>query len=81
MKYVRNKNPPKADGVTPLHSAAIFGHLEVYKLLLKESDDKNPVDLYGNTPAICAVQNHHYRLSIYIAKYLIVNCIVKCIGQ
>ena len=81
MKYVRNKNPPKADGVTPLHSAALYGRLEVFKLILKESDDKNPIDLYGRTPAFYAVQNHHYKLSIYIAKYLMKNWIVKRIGQ
>jgi hypothetical protein len=81
MKYVRDKNPPTADGLTPLHSAAAFGHLEVYKLLLEESDDKNPIDLYGRTPGYYAVQNHHYRLSIYIAKNLIKNWIVKRISQ
>jgi ankyrin repeat protein len=27
MKYAKNKNPPKADGVTPLHSAALYGRL------------------------------------------------------
>ena len=81
MRYVRNKNPPKADGVTPLHSAAIYGRLEVFKLLLKESDHKNPIDHYGRTPAFYALQNHHYRLSTYIAKHLIKNWIVKRIGQ
>ena len=77
MKYVRNKNPPDVDGITPLHTAAFFGHLEVVKLLLDESDDKNPIDRYGRRPASYAVQNHHYRLSVYIAKYLIKSWIVK----
>ena len=81
MKCLKNKNPPDIDGVTPLHSAASFGHLEAWEVLFKESDDKNPVDYYGRTPAICAVQKHHYILSIHIVKYLIKNWIVKRIGQ
>ena len=73
MKCLKNKNPLDINGVTPLHSAASFGHLEACEVLFKESDDKNPVDYYGRTPAICAVQNHHYMLSLYIVKYLIKN--------
>jgi ankyrin repeat protein len=81
LKGVKNKNPPDMNGETPLHLAASYGHLEACKVLLEELDDKNPMDLYGRTPAICAVQNHHYMLSLYIVKYLIKNWIVKCIGQ
>ena len=81
LKGAKNKNPPDMNGETPLHLAASYGHLEACKVLLEELDDKNPMDLYGRTPAICAVQNHHYMLSLYIVKYLIKNWIVKCIGQ
>ena len=61
----KEQESPKSGWITPLHSAALYGRLEVFKLLLEESDDKNPIDLYGRTPAFYAVQNHHYRLSIY----------------
>ena len=81
MKCLKNKNPPDMDGVTPLHLAASFGHLEAFEVLFKESDDKNPVDRYGRTPAICAVQKHHYILSIYIVKCLIKNWIFERIGR
>ena len=80
MKCVKNKDPPNAEGITPLHMAAYSGHLEAFKILLKESDDKTPVDLYGNTPAICAVLNRQYRVPIFIAKCLIKNWIVKFVG-
>ena len=71
---------PKADGVTPLHSAASFGHLEACQVLFKGSDDKNPVDNRGRTPVICAVQKNHYLLSIYLVKCLIKNWIFERIG-
>ena len=77
----KEQESPKSGWSTPLHSAAFYGRLEVFKLLLEESDDKNPIDLYGRTPAFYAVQNHHYRLSIYIAKYPIKNWIVTRISQ
>ena len=48
---------------------------------MEESDDKNPIDIDGNTPANKAIQNNQFRVFIYIAKYLIKNLIVKLFGQ
>ena len=36
--------------MTPLHAAAIFGHLELFKMILTEAGDKTPKDISGWTP-------------------------------
>ena len=55
------------DGQTLLHMAAQLGHLEVYKNLVKMSDDKNPKDKYGLTPLHLAAEKGDLKMYILIA--------------
>ena len=46
----KDKNPQDGNGETPLHTAALHGHLEVCQLILEQVEDKNPKDNFGETP-------------------------------
>lgn len=48
------------DGRTPMHLAATEGKLSVVKYLLAHDVDPDPVDRWGNTPAIDAERNGHH---------------------
>ena len=48
--YNINKNPDDYIGITPLHLAAEYGHLEVCKWIVENVKDKNPKDDNGFTP-------------------------------
>ena len=51
MKKSEDKNPKAApNDLTPLHAAALCGHLEIFKIILTEAEDKTPKDLSGWTP-------------------------------
>jgi ankyrin repeat protein len=51
MKKSEDKNPKAAhNDLTPLHAAAIFGHLEIFIMILTEAEDKTPRDTSGWTP-------------------------------
>ena len=54
---------------TPLHDAAKYGHLEVYKCIAEHLDDKNPALNDGLTPLHLAVKKGKFE----IVKYLIDN--------
>ena len=50
MDHLDDKNPQHNNGMTPLHSAAHNGHLDVCKLIMKNILNKNPPDGCGMTP-------------------------------
>ena len=45
------------NGVTPLHMAALWGHIGITKLLLERGALPNLASFYGETPLLCAVIN------------------------
>ena len=44
------KNPADPKGITPLHSSAYTGNLEVCRFIVENISDKNPGDSHGCTP-------------------------------
>ena len=54
--------------VNALNLAAEYGNLEVYELISKDLDDKNPKDRFRNTPLHCAVRYGSYEICRFIAK-------------
>merc|ERR1712029_893873 len=51
MNSVKDKSPKTfGDEMTPLHFAAIQGHLETCRFIISQVQDKNPRDKNGNTP-------------------------------
>ena len=61
---------PSKTGITPLHSAAIGGHLEIYKYLAEKMDNKNPGFkggmTYGLTPLHSAAARGHLQICQFI---------------
>ena len=57
---------PSKTGITPLHSAAIGGHLEIYKYLAEKMVDKNPGFkggmTHGLTPLHSAAEREHLEI-------------------
>ena len=51
-----------------LSLAAQYGNMEVYELISKELDDKNPRDRYGETPLHNAVRYGRYEICQFITK-------------
>jgi ankyrin repeat protein len=65
LEHVHDMNPICDDGKTPLHWAALMGHLEIVKLILENLEhinNKNPVSLDGWTPLECAAQHGHLEI-------------------
>jgi len=56
--------------VTPLHSTAWQGHLEVCRLIIENVQDKNPADEHKKTPLHFAVEEGHEK----ICRLIIENC-------
>ena len=46
--------------MTPLHVAARNGHLEVCKLIIANTEERNPIDNFGLTPKDYANKNKSY---------------------
>ena len=45
--------------LTPLHWAAERGHLDIFQLIFEAVENKNPRDIFGNTPFhLAALKNH-----------------------
>ena len=66
---VENKNPWLENvGVSALSQAARLGNMEAYKLISKELDEKNPIDIYGYTPLHYAVRYENYNICQFITK-------------
>nr|8G3K_B Chain B, Cryo-EM imaging scaffold subunit B with DARPin - RCG-33 [synthetic construct]8G42_A Chain A, RCG-33 - Cryo-EM imaging scaffold subunit B fused to DARPin [synthetic construct]8G47_A Chain A, RCG-33 - Cryo-EM imaging scaffold subunit B fused to DARPin [synthetic construct]8G4F_A Chain A, RCG-33 - Cryo-EM imaging scaffold subunit B fused to DARPin [synthetic construct]8G4H_A Chain A, RCG-33 - Cryo-EM imaging scaffold subunit B fused to DARPin [synthetic construct] len=49
-------------GFTPLHLAALYGHLEIVEVLLKRGADINADDSYGRTPLHLAAMRGHLEI-------------------
>ena len=47
------------DKWTPLHTAAKFGHVDICRILLENSEDKNPPNINGVTPLHVAAKEGH----------------------
>ena len=58
-----DKNPANKFGETPLHFAAMDGHLDVCRLIIDNVNDKHPVTNFGDTPKDLAVENNHVVVS------------------
>ena len=65
-RKLRDKNPGKISllnrlGRTPLHWAAMYGHIEVCKLILEGTSNKNPAEIKypRQTPLHCAAYYGH----------------------
>ena len=66
-----HKNPRNADGVTPLHLAALNGHFETCAFIIKLVTNSNPKDKNGNTPLHGAAKRGHLQIYKLIMKYLV----------
>ena len=62
------KNPAKKIGFTPLHYAAILNDLEIYKLIVENTEDKHPQDQMGVTPLHIAVENDHLEICNFVSE-------------
>ena len=49
--------------MTPLHYAAQNGHFEVCKLIIENTEVKNPKGYFGWTPLHNAARNGHFEVS------------------
>ena len=63
-------NPGNADGLTPLHLAALKGHFEVCKFIMKLLTNKNPRDKNGWTPLHCVARGGNTKIYELIMKNL-----------
>ena len=48
--------------ITPLHVAAMYGNLELCKLIIENINHKNPKSLFGSTPFAIAAANDHFEV-------------------
>ena len=64
------KNPrcTSGPGDTVLHTAALFGHLDIYKLISKYVNDRTPARNDGATPLHWASQNGSLQICEYIVE-------------
>ena len=63
MEKLDNEHPKNSNGKSPIHFAAQYGHLEVYKLLVENVENKNHGDNDGITPLHMAAKYGH--LDVY----------------
>ena len=69
INNLEDKNPwIKKEGSNPLCLAAKYGNLEVYELISKELDEKNPSDRHRNTPLHYASSYGNYEICKFITK-------------
>ena len=65
---VEDRNPSNEWGETPLHYAAMYGHLDVCELIIQSVDEKNPKNNEGNTPLHQAAGHGHVDVCKLIIK-------------
>ena len=70
MKNLINKNPKDDEDYTPLLTAASGGHLEVYKLILGNTQDKTPKNARGWTPLHSAAVSGHFYMCKFILEHV-----------
>ena len=69
INNVEDNNPwLKKSVANALTLAAEYGNLEVYELISKDLDDKNPKDRFRNTPLHKAVRYGNYEICRFITK-------------
>ena len=66
-----HKNPGNEDGLTPLHLAALKGHFEVCKFIMKLLTNKNPRDKNGWTPLHCVARGGNTKIYKLIMQNLV----------
>ena len=59
MAVSNDKNPEDADGYTPLHHAARYGHVELCRLIMDEIEDIFPKTKDKTTPLHLASRGGH----------------------
>uniref|UniRef100_UPI004072FD1C Kinesin-like protein KIF18A, DARPin fusion protein n=1 Tax=synthetic construct TaxID=32630 RepID=UPI004072FD1C len=62
-------NATDASGLTPLHLAATYGHLEIVEVLLKHGADVNAIDIMGSTPLHLAALIGHLEIVEVLLKH------------
>src|SRR5688572_14526788 len=63
------KTPDRRAGLTPLHSAAFNGNLEIVKLLVeKGANIEAELDFWNLTPIFMAIQNNKLNVIIYLIE-------------
>ena len=70
MSNVENKNPMDNNGYTPLHEAALNGHLEAFKYLFNIVEDKNPKSYHLRTPLDIVRDEGHEEIEQFIVQSL-----------
>lgn len=70
IRWTGQVNVSDFDGQTPLHTAAMYGRLNVTNLLLKEGADTTLVNRYGQIPLQVASANDHKAVEKELRKFL-----------
>ena len=63
MSCIFYESPSSFDKSTPLHYAALRGHMDICRLIINNVDNKHPVNKHGVTPKELAVQFGHIAVS------------------
>ena len=69
MENTEEKSPRANDGFTPLHVAALTGHLDVCKYIMEIIDDKSPRNNFGQTPIDLARIGNQQKVVDFIQSY------------
>ena len=67
---MKDKNPARNDGVTPLFIAAQKGYFKICSLIVENVEDKNPARNNGITPLYIAAKNGHFEICKMIIENL-----------
>ena len=63
MNLTENPNAPRNDGYTPIHYAAMGGHLEIVRLLMTSTTNANAPDNDRSTPIHWAAWKGHLEIN------------------